>query len=229
MVASGLLAVFCFNATSFLASCNAALASDSTLEVRPMASLRASTVTLARSSEKILATSEYAFTFTSATLMALMTSAMAAVSFRSAVSFLKSATFLPEDSTRALNWLSFSVVVVAKSFEKLFASPNFSLKKDLAWLMAVSTFTTAASLSANALKDSSAGKTSMPFRKGISASWQSAAASSAATTFSAPSVSIFLAASPDRCPCVPAVTDSAFFRKSAARSLSCINSSFMAP
>mmetsp|Transcript_38285 Transcript_38285/g.88490 ORF Transcript_38285/g.88490 Transcript_38285/m.88490 type:complete len:200 (+) Transcript_38285:931-1530(+) len=101
--AAGPLTSFCLFVSCFLASWTASRASFSTSPTFSIASLMASSVTWFKSSEKTLATSAWAFTLFSATLMPSTTSAIRAFSFLSAVSFLKSATFLPQASVR---WLS---------------------------------------------------------------------------------------------------------------------------
>mmetsp|Transcript_130486 Transcript_130486/g.363605 ORF Transcript_130486/g.363605 Transcript_130486/m.363605 type:complete len:385 (-) Transcript_130486:767-1921(-) len=184
-------ASFCLAVMTFLASRQASDASFSAAVDFSSASCSASVDTFSMVlAEKTSATLTSTWALFSASAMASTRSASLAAIFRSRVSLLKAASFLPAASARSRNCVSSSVVAFAMSLDFLAASAILFLMKILAWLMAPSVLLAAASQSLMALADSSFGRTSIPFRKGISASWHFASASSAASNFSPEAITI---------------------------------------
>mmetsp|Transcript_97686 Transcript_97686/g.285162 ORF Transcript_97686/g.285162 Transcript_97686/m.285162 type:complete len:748 (-) Transcript_97686:72-2315(-) len=228
--ARSLLGSFCFVAMTFRASAHASMASFSAVPARSRASRRTSVETSSRFSEwKASQIFASAWTLPSPSAMASMRSASLAVVFRSKVSALKTASFFEASSARSMSCFSSSKVSLATSLGFLLASSSLVLTKSLAALMAVSALPAAASQSLMAFVDCSGGSTSMPFKKGVSASLHATSASSAFSAFSAACVTICCMAMPSRCRRRTWLTDSIFFLAATPRSLIWFSSSFSMP
>mmetsp|Transcript_118601 Transcript_118601/g.342987 ORF Transcript_118601/g.342987 Transcript_118601/m.342987 type:complete len:439 (+) Transcript_118601:3917-5233(+) len=207
-----------------------ALASFSATPVFSMASLSASIETLSKSSaDKISAALFTASTFFSVSVTLSTTSARRAAIFRSAVSLLKVSSFFTDVSKRDICAVSSSVTLAESSLTNFFASLRLALMKPRAALMARSALADADSESLIALPDSSAGKISMPFKKGISASWHATNACAAASTLSPAFFSMPCTDKLSRWRRSVVTTASKLFRMPLTLSNICVSSSFMAP
>mmetsp|Transcript_29974 Transcript_29974/g.63790 ORF Transcript_29974/g.63790 Transcript_29974/m.63790 type:complete len:413 (-) Transcript_29974:409-1647(-) len=215
---------------SFLASMTAAEASFSVAEVFSPASFRACVDTDSSSSErKRDPASTKAFTFFSQFVTASTTSAMMEAIFLSEVSFLKLVSFLAVASRRVWSWVNSSVTVFCRACAYFFDSASFVLMKVCAWPIALPAWLEAASHSAMAFVDSSAGNTSMPFKKGISASWHFTSDSSALSTFSPARSTTCCEAKPSRCDFKTVTTPWSFLLEAVARVLISFSSSLVGP
>mmetsp|Transcript_41737 Transcript_41737/g.74948 ORF Transcript_41737/g.74948 Transcript_41737/m.74948 type:complete len:294 (+) Transcript_41737:1270-2151(+) len=132
-----------------------------------------------------LTTSLNALTWFSASAARSTTSLSMAFILRSTVSFLKAFSFLSVSSQRDFSVVNSSWKRLLTSFENFpFMSPNIFIINCFAISSAEAHLLAAASHAATACKPSSVGRTSSPFRKGISASDVKRKASSACSIFS---------------------------------------------
>mmetsp|Transcript_70863 Transcript_70863/g.200804 ORF Transcript_70863/g.200804 Transcript_70863/m.200804 type:complete len:505 (+) Transcript_70863:2013-3527(+) len=219
---------FCLAAMSFRASRHAEVASFSATALFSTASCSSSVDTSSRVSERKTCD---AFTMTwdlaSAPVMASMRSARRAPIFRSSVSALKVANFLAASSHRCMSRLSSSMVDFADSFwVLLLASATFCRMKALAPVTTFSAAPPAASHSLMAFVDSSCGRTSIPFRNGISASPHFCRTASTCSDLSMAMATICCMAMPSFCLRRTVVTPSSFFFAARPCSLSLFSSSF---
>mmetsp|Transcript_26345 Transcript_26345/g.47791 ORF Transcript_26345/g.47791 Transcript_26345/m.47791 type:complete len:307 (-) Transcript_26345:1349-2269(-) len=165
------LASFCLAATNFLASPIAADTSLSRFEAFSDAALMSSTLTSSKTSgEQSAAASARSLPFLSAVWTASSTSAITADIFLSIVSDLKLFSFFDTSSSRCWSSFSSSMTNFADSLSYRLASASFCFTKVFACSITLLEAAAAFSDSVIAFVDSSAGRTSMPFRKGISAS-----------------------------------------------------------
>mmetsp|Transcript_77372 Transcript_77372/g.199152 ORF Transcript_77372/g.199152 Transcript_77372/m.199152 type:complete len:439 (+) Transcript_77372:135-1451(+) len=201
----GSFASFCLEARTLRASVHAAAASFSASAACSLVALRLSAETRSRLSvDSRLVTSARVRTWLSASSTFSMTSRSSACVLRFSVSFLNSTSFVCRPSVRA--WIlpsssrrSSRRTSPSSAAALTFASLTLDFTKLAATSRAFEALRCAISQSLMACTASACGSTSIPFRKGISASAVATTSSSAWSTFSCACWRIRVAARPSFC------------------------------